>query len=59
MVIFTLAGDKKTIKKLLKTSREVFERNRKESPELLFCKDVFKYSLADDEWEIMKKLQYY
>lgn len=58
MVIFALADDKKIIKNLLKMSKEVFERNKKESPELLFCKDVFKYSVADDEWEITKELQY-
>ena len=56
MIIFTKAGDKKLVKKLIKTAEEIFFRNRKESPYLLYTQDVFRYTRADDKIRIDPKL---
>lgn len=56
MVLFTVAGDRKLRDSLIKFGREVFERNRTESPHLLFCKDIFHYSRKDGKITIEKKL---
>lgn len=43
MVLFTKAGDRKKKKELIRMAGETFERNRKESPDLLFSTDLIEY----------------
>ncbi|MBR4914158.1 MAG: hypothetical protein IKZ42_02645 [Clostridiales bacterium] len=55
---YTKAGEKKLVKKLLKMAADMFERNQKETPYLLFCKDVFIYDRKKECLEITKKYSY-
>lgn len=55
MVLFTGAGDKKAIQKMLKQAQEIYEENRKESPFLIFSRDVFHYNKNAKQLEISKK----
>ena len=41
VVLFTRAGDKKAIRKMIKQAQEIYEQNQKESPFLIFSRDVF------------------
>ena len=47
MVLFTRNDDKKLKRTLSSMAREIFERNRKESPELLFSTDLLEYHRPD------------
>ena len=58
IVFYTKAGEKKLVKKLLKMAADMFERNQKETPYLLFCKDVFIYDRKKECLEITKKYSY-
>lgn len=44
IVYYTKLGDKKLRKKMIKMSRDMLEKNKKDSPYLVFCKDIFYYS---------------
>ena len=44
IVYYTKLNDDRLKNKMLKMSKEMFERNEKKSPELIFCKDIFIYS---------------
>lgn len=44
IVYYTKLGDKKLRKKMIKMARDMLEKNRKDSPYLIFCKDIFYYS---------------
>ena len=37
-------------------AREMFDKNRKKTPDLLFCKDVFIFKREDEQFSIDKKL---
>ena len=52
IVYFTKANDKKLRNKMLKMADEMFERNRQETPQLLFSKDVYIYSREKDSIQI-------
>lgn len=54
MVLFTGAGDKKAIQKMLKQAKEIYEENQKESPFLIFSRDVFYYNKGTKQLEISK-----
>ena len=55
MVLFTRAGDRKSIRKMMKQARQIFEENQKESQFLIFSRDVFCYNKSTKELEISKK----
>lgn len=55
MVLFTRAGNKKSIRKMIKQAQKIFEENQKESPFLIFSRDVFYYNKSTKELEISKK----
>lgn len=55
MVLFTRAGDKKAIRNMIKQAQEIFESNQKESPFLIFSRDVFCYNKSSKQLEISKK----
>ena len=44
IVLLTKLSDGKLRNKMIKMARKTFERNQKESPYLIFCKDIFIYS---------------
>ena len=44
IVLLTKLSDDKLRNKMIKMARKTFERNQKESPYLIFCKDIFIYS---------------
>lgn len=54
IVYYTKANDKKLRNKMLKMADEMFERNRKETPQLLFSKDVYIYSREKDSIQISR-----
>ncbi|MCR5804682.1 MAG: hypothetical protein K6G47_10505 [Clostridia bacterium] len=56
IVFFTKAGDKKRCKTLMKMGSKMFEDNRKNTPFLLFSRDVFIFSRKDGKLQIQKKL---
>ena len=58
IVFYTKASDKKLVKKILEKSAAMFEQNQKETPYLLFCKDVFIYSREKESLEITKKYKF-
>ncbi len=58
IVYYTKASDKKLVKKVLQMATEMFERNQKETPYLLFCKDVFIFNREKGILEISKKYSY-
>lgn len=55
LVFFTKAGDKKLREKMFKRAEEMFEKNRKETPNLLFSKDVYEYSRENNSVQISKE----
>ena len=55
MVLFTKAGSRKHCNQLIDMGSEIFERNRKESPNLLFSRDVFMFSRKDEEFRIVPR----
>lgn len=55
MVLFTRAGDKKSIRNMIKQAWQIFEVNQKESQFLIFSRDVFCYNKSTKELEISKK----
>ena len=55
MVLFTRAGDRKSIREMMKQARQIFEENQKESQFLTFGRDVFCYNKSTKELEISKK----
>lgn len=57
LVFFTKAGDKKLVKKMLKLASDNFETNRRETPGLLFCKDIFIYTKSDGKMEVSNKIK--
>ena len=58
IVFYTKASDKKKVKKLLQMAEDMFEHNRKETPYLLFSKDVFLFDRKKGELEITDKYRY-
>ena len=52
IVTYTRAGDRKAVKKMLKMAKKMYERNQKETPYLLFCKDVFIYGRETGKLEV-------
>ena len=58
IVFYTKASDKKLVKKILKMASDMFESNRKETPHLLFCKDVFVFDRKSGHLEISKKYSF-
>ena len=56
IIFFTKAGDKKRCKTLMKMGSKMFEDNRKNTPYLLFSKDVFIFSRKDGELQIQKRI---
>ena len=55
IVCFTKLNDKKLCKKMLSLSSKIFEQNRKKTPELVFCKDIFIYSRNSKDITISEK----
>ena len=55
MVMFTKASDKKLCKELLNRGRELFDSNQKETPYLLFSKDIFIFSREESRMILQKK----
>lgn len=55
MVMFVPEGKPKLIKKLKRMAHDTMERNLKESPELIFTKDMFRYDRASDSIEVTGK----
>lgn len=45
IVYYTKLNNKKLRNKMFKMARKMFKENQKKSPDLLFCKDIFVYSL--------------
>lgn len=58
IVLYTKANDKKLRKKILKMAEEMFEKNRRETPYLIFGKDVLIYTRADDTLKVTDKYSY-
>ena len=58
LVFYTKASDRRLVRKMLKNAADMFESNRKESPGLLFCKDVFLYRRKKGTIEVDKRLTY-
>ena len=58
IVYYTKADDEKLIRKMLKMAEEMFAENQKETPYLLFCKDVFVFNREEGKLEICKKYSY-
>ena len=58
IVYYTKATDKKLRKKMFKMAEDMFERNRKETPQLLFSRDVYVYSREKDSIQISDKFKY-
>lgn len=58
IVYYTRASDKKLVKRVLQMATEMFERNQKDTPYLLFCKDVFIFSREKGILEISNKYCY-
>ena len=53
MVLFGRADDKKVKRGLIRMAREIFERNQKESPALLFSTDLLYYRRGDGELKVV------
>ena len=53
MVLFTRKDDKKLKRTLNRMAREIFERNQKESPELLFSADLLEYRRLDGTLKVV------
>ena len=58
IVLYTKANDKKLRKKILKMADEMFEKNRRETPYLIFSKDVLIYSRDENAIRITDKYRY-
>ena len=58
IVLYTKSSDKKLVKKILKMASDMFESNRKETPHLLFCKDVFVFDRKSGHLEISMKYSF-
>ena len=58
IVFFTKAGDRKRIRTMLGMADQMFRQNQKESPHLLFCKDVFIYERANKTLTVSRKYSY-
>ena len=58
IVLYTKANDKKLRKKILKMADEMFEKNRRETPHLIFSKDVLIYSRDENAIRITDKYRY-
>lgn len=58
IVFYTKASEKKLVKKLLQMAADMFENNQKETPYLLFCKDVFLFDRSKGALEITDKYRY-
>ena len=58
VVLYTAAGNKECCGRILEMARDTYEYNRKETPNLLFCRDVFIYSAEDDKIRISNELRY-
>ena len=58
IVLYTKANDKKLRKKILKMADEMFEKNRRETPYLIFSKDVLIYSRDENVIRITDKYRY-
>ena len=58
VVLYTAAGNKKLCGKMLEMARDTYEYNRKETPNLLFCRDVFIYSAEDDTVRVSTEFSY-
>lgn len=52
MVMFVPADKPKLVKKLVKTARDIMERNLKESPGLIFTQDMFRYDRESDSVKV-------
>ena len=55
IVYYTKAGDKKLRKTMFKMAEDMFARNQKETPNLLFSKDVYVYSRENNSVQISKE----
>lgn len=55
VVLFTRAGDKKSIQRMIKQAQETYECNQQESPLLIFSRDVFYYDRSTKQLVISKK----
>ncbi|MBR3364716.1 MAG: hypothetical protein IKG53_07580, partial [Solobacterium sp.] len=55
IVYITKANDLFLPGKMLAEARKMFETNRSQSPYLLFCRDVFRYSRKDNTLKIDPK----
>ena len=53
IVFFTKASDRKLRKKMMKMAENMFLMNTKESPYLLFSKDIFLYSRKENRIQII------
>lgn len=58
IVYYTKATDKNLRKKMFKMAEDMFERNKKETPQLLFSRDVYIYSREKDSIQISDKFKY-
>ncbi len=58
IVFFTKAGDRKRIRKMLGMADQMFRQNQKESPHLLFCRDVFLYDRKNEALTVSRKYSY-
>ena len=58
IVYYTKAGDEKLRNKLFSMAKNMYETNQKETPYLLFCKDVFIYSREKGTIEISSEYSY-
>lgn len=58
IVFYTRANDKKLRKKLFKMAEDMFDKNRKDTPQLLFSKDVYVYKRENDSIRISEEYKY-
>ena len=58
IVYYTKATDKKLRNKMFRMADDMFEKNRKETSQLLFSKDVYLYSREKDCIQISDKFKY-
>lgn len=58
VVFYAPKSDKKLVKKALKLAENMYKSNRKETPHLLFCNDVFVFEREKGILEISKEYSY-
>ena len=58
IVLFTNASDKKQAGKMLGMAEKMFRQNQKETPYLLFSKDVFFWDRTKENLQISERYQY-